>query len=64
MHHIEEESTVATLSWAIPMATVPLLVLIAVIMCLLLASTCKGITDLMLLFMATYGFDIKFSLLI
>ena len=63
MHHIEEESIVSTLSWAIPMATVPLLVLIAVIMCLLLASTCKGnglniLFATVLLFIVN-GFDVS-----
>lgn len=40
MHHTpacKGEEVVSTLSWAIPMATAPLLVLIAVVMCLLLA---------------------------
>lgn len=58
MHlHVGEE-IVTTMSWAIPLATVSLLVVIAVIMCLLLAS--KGI-DFMYNYLQqcwySYGFN-------
>ena len=58
MHHTpacKGEEIVSTLSWAIPMATAPLLVLIAIVMCLLLARKGNKLdVAALLLFIVTY----------